>query len=297
MTKYLPTNDLLFKKMLTSEDTRHILRAFVRDLLGVTFKTLTPTETYHIDSYAKTAGEAELLRTEVDILAVAENGAKTTIEMQIQLHHYFKERSVYYLVEAFCGSFANAETENFVNNNNFSALRATYGINIVNFHILGKNEKAVKIFGLLDEETHDVLKSETGEDILRLCYFSLVNENVVALSAVAHWQKFLKTGEVDESAPDYIKAAKVKTDFHSLKEEEQEMVLQLEKNKVLYDVELSSAKLEGRLEGEKLGVTKGKAEMAINMLKDNVDMAVISKYSQLPIEIIQKLREEVPKNN
>ena len=81
MPNYLPTNDLLFKKIMTSEDSLYILKAFVNDLLGTNFKTLRPRETYHIDSYKRTLqkenGE-EICRTEVDILATAEDGSQAT---------------------------------------------------------------------------------------------------------------------------------------------------------------------------------------------------------------------------
>ena len=53
MEKYLPTNDLLFNKLLTSEDSPHILKAFVKDLLGLEFMTLKPKVPYHIDTYKK----------------------------------------------------------------------------------------------------------------------------------------------------------------------------------------------------------------------------------------------------
>ncbi|EOH93077.1 PD-(D/E)XK nuclease family transposase [Enterococcus pallens] len=82
MIAYKATNDLLFKKLFTSKDSAHILKAFVRDILGKEFKTLTPRETYHIDSYKKAFQEdPELLHTEVDILAVTEDNRQVTIEM------------------------------------------------------------------------------------------------------------------------------------------------------------------------------------------------------------------------
>ena len=134
MQKYLPTNDLLFKKCFTSEDSLHILKAFVKDLLGIEFKQLKPKETYHIDSYKKTFDKLDITRTEVDILAIGEDGSHTTIECQIQPHMYFRERTIFYLAEAFCSPFGNLETANFIKGNNFSALRPAYGINIIDFH-------------------------------------------------------------------------------------------------------------------------------------------------------------------
>ena len=92
------------KKMLTSEDSSHILKAFVKDLLGIEFKTLKPKETYHINSYKKSYEETDIFRTEVDIF---DDGSHTTIECQIQSHAFFHERSVFYLSEAFRSPFGN----------------------------------------------------------------------------------------------------------------------------------------------------------------------------------------------
>ena len=130
MLEYLPTNDLIFKKMLTSEDSANILRNFVKDLLDIEFKTLTPKETYHIDSYKKSYEHLEIGLTEVDILAVAEDGSQATIECQIQPHQFFQERTVFYLREAFRAPFGNRESEDFVVKNNFSALISTCLIRI-----------------------------------------------------------------------------------------------------------------------------------------------------------------------
>ncbi|WP_242704000.1 Rpn family recombination-promoting nuclease/putative transposase [Candidatus Enterococcus moelleringii] len=94
--------------MFASQDSSHILKAFVRDILGKEFKTLKPRETYHIDSYKKAfAEDPELMRTEVDILAETENGSHVTIEMQIQSHDYFIERALFYLLEAYRESLGN----------------------------------------------------------------------------------------------------------------------------------------------------------------------------------------------
>ena len=42
MQVYLPTNDLLFNILLTTEDSQHILKVFVKELLDLEFGRLTP---------------------------------------------------------------------------------------------------------------------------------------------------------------------------------------------------------------------------------------------------------------
>lgn len=121
--KVLATNDMLFKKLFASKDSAHILKAFVRDILGKEFKTLKPLETYHIDNYKKAFDEnPELMRTEVDILAETEDGCHVTIEMQIQPHDYFIERALFYLNEAYRSTLGSQEVAEFIKSNNFSRL-------------------------------------------------------------------------------------------------------------------------------------------------------------------------------
>ena len=59
-----------------------------------------------------------------------------------------------------------------------------------------------------------------------------------------------------------------------------------------YDKELALKYL-GRQEGEEIGILRGKEEkqleIAKNMLKENIDISVISRVTGLDIETIQKL--------
>jgi len=166
MKNYLPTNDLLFKKMLTSEDSASILKNFVKDLLGLEFKSLTPKETYHIDSYKKAFENVEIGLTEVDILAITEDGSHATIECQIQPHQYFQERTLFYLVEAFRAAYGNSDAETFIKKNNFSTLRPAYGINIIDFHLFDKEQDALQIYRLLNEKTHQPFLGTKKENYL-----------------------------------------------------------------------------------------------------------------------------------
>ena len=54
---------------------------------------------------------------------------------------------------------------------------------------------------------------------------------------------------------------------------------------------LEKGKEEGLKEGLDKGLKEGKIEMAKNMLKDNVDINIISKYSGLSIDEIKNLKE------
>ncbi|MGM0169296.1 hypothetical protein IGI39_003612 [Enterococcus sp. AZ135] len=291
MQKYLPTNDLLFKKLLTSEDSTHILKAFIKDLLGLEFQSLKPKETYHIDSYKKTYKETAIFRTEVDVLATAEDGSHTTIECQIQPHKYFHERSVFYLCEAYRSPFGSIQTNEAEKKNNFSSLRPAYGINIVDFHLFDSQEKALQLFRLLNEKYQPFLNKE-GKELLMIGFLSLKNENVDRKTAAYHWQYFLKTGEVMADTPEYIKEAKRRTDFLTLESEEKEMIMNIEKAKAISDAVFVTAMEEAKESGMKQGNDEAKREIAINSLKSGLTIEQVSKITGLDMKVVKKLSEE-----
>jgi len=290
MQKYLPTNDLLFKKMLTSEDSSHILKAFVKDLLDLEFQSLTPKETYHIDSYKKFFKEKEsvqtdILRTEVDILAIGEDGSHTTIECQIQPHGYFHERSIFYLAEAFRSPFGTVVKRDAEKRNNFSSLRPAYGINIVDFHLFDRKDNALQLFRLFNDETGLPFFNREGKELLLLCFLSLKNERIKEHTPVYYWQYFLKTGEVEPNAPNYIKEAKHKIDFLTLESEEKEMIMNIEKARAISD----AVYVTGIEDAEKKGREEEKRALAIEFLKIGNSVEQVAKATKLSIEEIEEL--------
>lgn len=289
MQKYLPTNDLLFKKLLTSEDSSHLLKAFIKDLLGIEFKLLKPKETYHIDSYKKSYVETALFRTEVDILAIAEDGNYTTIECQIQSHAFFHERAVFYLAEAFRSPFENTDTKEVEKKNNFSSLRPAYGINIVDFHLFDRKEQALQLFRLLNEETYHPFLNKEGKELFLLCFLSLKNQNISKQNAAYHWQHFLKTGEIVTGSPDYIKEAKRKIDFLTLESEEKEMIMKIDKSKAIHDAVFATA-IE---EAEEKGREEEKHTLAIQFLKVGSTVEQVSEATGIGIDLVRKMKNEL----
>lgn len=100
-----PTNDLLFKKAFATEGKENILKGLVEDLTGEKFIKVKPTVPYHISNFS----ENELKSTEVDIMAITEEGEYVTIEMQVFPHQFFLERTLYYTCEAYRKSYADKQ--------------------------------------------------------------------------------------------------------------------------------------------------------------------------------------------
>lgn len=282
----------MLKKMLTSEDSLHILKAFVNDLLETDFKELQPKQTYHIDSYISNYEKAQkkpkIQYTEVDILATTEDGTQTTIECQIQPHDHFNSRALFYLIEAFRSSLGKKKSKNIIKDNLFSSLHPAYGINIIDFHLADAQGNALRRFRLLDEKTQQPFLGAQEEELLILCFLSLKSKNIQPNSAVHHWQTFLKTGEVATGAPEYIKEAKNRIDFYNLGREEQKMIMKIDKAEAISNAVMSTKLNQGRREGLELGIIK----VSRSMLKDNLPLEMISKYTGLSIEKLEELKRE-----
>ena len=232
--------------------------------------------------------------TEVDILAVDEEGSHYTIECQIQPHHYFQERAIFYLTEAYRSSFGNQEIEAFIKDNNFSALRPAYGINIVDFHVFDKEQEALQIFRLLNEKTYQPFLGFKGKEPLILSFLSLKNKHLEKNHPAYHWQYFLKTGEVRQEAPSYIKEAKEKIDYYQLDEEEKTMIMRVNKAEESFNAKLSTRLIEAEEKGEKKERLKWEQEArenVVRMLKDQMPVEKISEYSSLSLEAIKKIKD------
>ncbi|MBO1308363.1 hypothetical protein JZO70_19460, partial [Enterococcus sp. 669A] len=184
--------------------------------------------------------------------------------------------------EAFRSTLGNQEIEDFINSNNFSALRPAYGINILDFHLFEKDGPAIRKFGILDLDTFKLMRSHNGEEIIILCFMSLKNKNIDRNSAAYLWQQFFKTGEVPDDAPDYLKDAQKKTDFYSLAEEEQKMIMDMNKAKMVNDAVTSTAVRVAR-EEEKI-------EIALNLLKMGLSIKQVAEGTKFTVEEVEEIR-------
>ncbi|MBO1305410.1 Rpn family recombination-promoting nuclease/putative transposase [Enterococcus sp. 669A] len=285
--KITPTNDLLFRKLMTSQDSGHILKAFVRDILGKEFKTLKPRETYHIDSYKKSLKKTKLLRTEVDVLAVAEDGTQVTIEMLVHPHYFFEERAVFYLSKVYASPYGDKKAKTYIKKNNYSALCPVYGINILGFDLFEVDDDAIQTFSLRNDKTYKPFLNKRKQRILTLCFFSLTNVNIEQSSAAYHWQRFFNTGEVSVEAPDYLKDAQRITDYHSMERDEQAMTMRVDKAQAIKDAEIAYAWEDGLEEG----ADRKTVEIALNMLEKGLPLDVITDVTGLTVDQVSELKK------
>ena len=94
--KIKPTNDLLFKKMMTTTGKEAILEDFIEAVTGMKLTNVRPTNPYQIESYQKEIENLNpvMYSTIVDVAATTEDGMEIMIEMQLYQHKDFLNASL-----------------------------------------------------------------------------------------------------------------------------------------------------------------------------------------------------------
>ena len=319
--KINPLNDLLFKKMLASEDQKPVMQGFIKDFFDIdaSLDDIILVTPYSIKSYkeylrknnendtVKLDDSAEMIRimreTHRDITVVVKT-ADLLVELQIYNDKYFVVRTIYYLCERFCSNYntpGKMETNKDGKPIRYSSLRPVYAMNIVKKKYFDQDDDALHIFSLYDKEHALSLSKE----YILLGYFEL-HKKKVKNSNQGHWQRLFLTGETLDNAPCYIKQAKALIKYENLDEDEREMISSLEKAEATYESIMftiyEEGRDEGRDEGIEIGMDKGKnlqaIQDAVNAIKKwhcTLDEAM--EFVKLKSEYREDMVAELKKQN
>ena len=91
--KIKPTNDLIFKKMITAIGKECILEDFNQAVTVIKLTNIRPPNLHQIESYQKEIENLNpvMYNTIVDVAVTTENGMEIMIEMQLYQHKDFFE--------------------------------------------------------------------------------------------------------------------------------------------------------------------------------------------------------------
>ena len=136
--KIKPTNDLLFKKMMTTTGKEYILEDFIEAVTGMKLTNIRPTNPYQIESYQKEIENLNpvMYSTIVDVAATTEDGMEIMIEMQLYQHKDFFERIFNYM--------ATTYTQNY----KAESAKSIISIVVTNFTVFQEFQEALLEIGL-----------------------------------------------------------------------------------------------------------------------------------------------------
>jgi len=293
MSRKLVSFDWAMKKILRKKSNFEILEGFLSELLGFDIKIeeILESEANQDDEFDKF--------NRVDMLVKNDKGELILIELQHNSETDYFHRMIYGTSKLICQYIDGGR--------GYKQVKKVYSVNIVYFDLgqgedylyhgkmdfkgLNKKESDLKLSNYQKREFN---KSEVYE-IFPEYYIIKVNSfNDIAKNTIDEWIYFLKTEEIqDNFKAKGLEKAKEKLDMLKLTYEEKLKYQRKVENKMLEISLLDSAKIEGKIEGEQVGIEKGeklaKIEIAKNLL-DILDIETIAKKTGLTIKEIEDLK-------
>ena len=298
--KYLIRFDWAIKRLLRNKADYGILEGFLSELLGEDIKIESILE-------SETNKEKKTDKKSVyDLLVRNAKGELVIIEIQNNREHDYLQRMLY--------GVSKLLVENMETGMLYSEVKKIISVHIV-FFDLGQGDDYVYRGYTLFEGIHtknrlelsppqqDMFKTEKIDKIYPEYYIIKVNQfDEIAKNSLDEWIYFLKTEDIkDDFKAKGLKEAKEKLAIMKLSEADRiEYDIYVEQIRVEMGVTILNFK-EGEIQGIKIGeankeeyanekVRQNKLDMAINCLKEDMPITIISKLTGLTESEIEALR-------
>ncbi len=290
LTKFLdPKNDIAFKKIFGTEKNQDILIHFLNDML--IFKAGKPITKV---IFLKTIQDPEIAAKKtsiVDIMCTDELGNQYIVEMQVAEGGDFVKRAQYYAAKAYSAQLNVGQ--------GYRGLKEIIFLAITNFVMFPEKKEFKSDHVILDKVTNEHDLRDFSFTFLELAKFNKTKQELTTI--IDKWSFFFKNAKEtsEKDLPEVIgndaiiqRAYEELNQFSWSKEElvAYEAVIKREMD---YQATLDKQYNDGLAEGETRGETRGEAEKAKNiaraMLKEAMEINLISKLTNLSIEEIKKL--------
>ena len=256
----LPTTDLMFKKILASNDHKTITQGFIADFFGVDVELndIRIVNPYSISAYPHMGGGRRLRETLRDVTLEVRN-TNVAVEMQLRAHETFPKRGLFYWADLFTGGYGRGakRRRQEPDDDYFANLRPTWAMNILGQPLL-KCPHAYHMFTLHDAHWDEEMLPE----LIRFGFYELTkpDTNAEDFPRLARWRGFLRSGQADTADPEYLQEAASIIEYVNLSSEERSMIDAAEKWELDQRADRYYAKKEAREEGLAEGRAEGRAE-------------------------------------
>ena len=302
------TNDYVFKRIFGKKGNEDITRSFIEAVTSEYYEDINLEDTPIL--------ERDLLENKMGILdvkVVANEINDIDIEMQVTKSEYIAERILWYWAKMYASSIEKGE--------GYSSTKRAICIMIADFKVerLKEIENYHTKWNIREGEKRDIILTDKLEiHIIELAKL----KDKDSKEKLKEWCKFIKAPESVEEATmkenEEIRKAKEELDKISQDKKERRLA-ELREKAIMDEMAIRDSGYndgfaegkkdgleegikegmkegikEGIKEGMKQGVKDGKKirniEIAKEMLKENLDLALISKITDLSIDEIKKLK-------
>ena len=286
-----PKNDFCFKRIFGTEKHCGILIHFINDVLGFSGDTAI-----HEVRFLKTTQDPEIASKKqslVDVLCRDEQGREYIIEMQVARTAGFEKRAQYYAAKAYSRQLESSEK--------YHMLKAVIFIAITDFEMFPEKAGYYSTHIVLDNSTYSHDLKDFSFTFLELPKFNKrIDELATGLEKWMYFFKHAETTQEEELAQiagnDIViyEAYKALNRF-SMSDEELNSYEQSEKRERDAQAILDQKLLEGRAEGEAIGLAKGidSTLSAIQLLQSGHTLEEVERQTGLDEGVLVKLQDSL----
>ena len=276
------TNDYIFKRLFSKKGNEDILKDLLEGILEIPIKEVEVMQ------------EVELERVDIkdklgvlDIKAIINENITVNIEMQIVDEKNMIERTLYYWAGLYYTGLKRGK--------DYKLNNKVITINILMYNIF-KKENYHTIATIRDNENKEKITDKLEIHFIELPKFLKSKEN--GNRKLRQWLEFIcnkRKGEIEMAVKENEKIAKASQEWEYLRGDEavKRMAFLKEKWERDWNSGMHSAEEAGIEKGMKKGKREEKKEIAIKMIHEKIDEEIISKVTNLSLDEIEKLKEEI----
>ena len=275
------TNDYVFKRIFGKKGNEDITRSFIEAVTSEYYEDINLEDTPIL--------ERDLLENKMGILdvkVVANEINDIDIEMQVTKSEHIAERILWYWAKMYASSIKKGE--------GYSSTKRAICIMIADFKVerLKEIENYHTKWNIREEEKRDIILTDKLEiHIIELAKL----KDKDSKEKLKEWCKFIKAPEsVEEATMKEIKRAKEELDKISQDKKERRLA-ELREKAIMDEMAIrDSGYNEGKKDGIEEGLKNGKKirsiEIAKEMLKENIDLSLVSKITGLSINELKDIK-------
>ncbi len=308
-----PFTDYGFKKLFGEESSKPQLISFINAFLELEKKDkIVDLEFRNLEKLGLNITDRKLI---YDIYCTDKNGNHIIVELQKAQQNYFKDRMVYYssfLIQeqGVKGLYYDEERSGKDEDGNDKKrnwdykLKAVYCVGILDFKLSPKTEKEEEI--IKDDYLHIVKLKDQNDKLFydKLTYVFVEmpkfkkKENELK-TYLDKWFYFLNNLDSLTQIPEIFNDDEIivnafkKAKYINLSPKEKEKYFNsLKAYRDIFSI-IETAEQKSFEKGEEKGKIEEKIETAKKMIKDNFDIKMIQKYTELPIEKLLEIKKSL----
>ncbi|MCU5282963.1 Rpn family recombination-promoting nuclease/putative transposase [Bacillus cereus] len=278
-----PLNDFIFKKIFGENTDKDLLIGFLNSIVSFRIEDIEVRE-------EKLTKESLVEKQGIlDIKAITSKKEKINVEVQLLNQYNMVHRTLFY--------WSKLYTENFKSGQNFKELSQTITINLLGFEML-ELESYRSTFHLYEDTEKCMLTDLLEIHFIELPKFDKI-ENKDYSNPLHRWLLFLKEDvpteelEVLRGMDGLINKADNKLNYLSADDEVKREYELREKHLSDEKTRIEGARAESKEEGIKEGKEAKAIEMAKKMLKKNKSVEEIAEFTELDMDVLEKLKQNL----